>query len=75
MADMYFSVNIDNDRTLCLAPLTERKIIASGQDIADTSGYFLFERRGSGDFATVEIIAQVISDDAVFRIREMLNMS
>lgn len=73
MAQFYFSVNIDNDRTLCLAPLTDRKIAMSGQEIADTSGYFLFETRGS-DERGVEIIAHVVSEDAVFRLREAFNM-
>jgi hypothetical protein len=75
MTEFYFSVNLDNERTLCLAPLTERKLVLSGQEIPDTSGYFLFEQRGSGDFARVEIIAQVLSEDAAFRLRDMLNMA
>ncbi|MDX8534779.1 hypothetical protein RFM41_26555 [Mesorhizobium sp. VK25A] len=58
-----------------MAPLTERRISMSGQELADTSGYFLFEQRGAGEFATVEIIAQILSDDAVYRLRDVFNMS
>ena len=75
MGDLYFSVNLDDERTLCLAPLTDRRLSMSAQEIDDTSGYFLYEQRGSGEFATIEIIAKIISDDAVMRIREAFNMS
>lgn len=74
MDEFYFSVNLDNERTLCLAPLTSRRIYMSGQDIPDESGHFLFEKRGFGESAQIEIIAQVISDEAVHRLREMFNM-
>jgi hypothetical protein len=75
MTQFYFSVNIDNDRTLCIAPLTERKIALSGQEVPDPSGYFLFEQRGSDDFASVEIIAQLMSEEAAFMVRDMLKMT
>ena len=74
MAQFYFSVNIDNDRTLCVAPLTDRKIMLSGQEVPDPGGYFLFERRGSEEFGRVEIIAQAISEEAAFRLRDMFSM-
>ncbi len=75
MTQFYFSVNIDNDRTLCVAPLTDRGIAASGQEVSDPGAYFLFERRGSDEFARVEIIAQLLSEEAAFRVREMLKMT
>ena len=75
MDKIYYSVNIDNERTLCIAPLTDRRITMSGQEIDDTSGYFLFEKRGYGAFAGIEIIARLASEDAVDRLRDMLNMS
>jgi hypothetical protein len=75
MADFYFSVNIDNDRTLCVAPLTNRKIAMAGVEVPDPSGYFLFEQRGSEDFDGVEIIAQVFSEEAALRLRDMFNMA
>ena len=74
MEDFYFSVSIDKDRTLCLAPLTNRNISKSGQDIVDRSGHFLFERYGEGENANIEVIAQVISEEAVFRLRDMFKM-
>jgi hypothetical protein len=75
MDQFYFSVRLDDDRTLCLAPLTERRHECSGQELEDTSGYFLFEQKGSGDCAEVEIIARAISEEAAFRLRDMFKMA
>lgn len=74
MDDLYFSVNLGDERTLCLTPLTDRNLAMSGQEIENLSGYFLFEKCGTGEFATVEIIAQIVSADAVLRISEAFNM-
>ena len=74
MLNFYFSANLDNDRTLCLAPLCERFLAASGQEITDPGGYFLYERRAS-DPDSVRIIAQVVSDEAALELRGMLNLA
>jgi len=74
MTDFYFSVERGNDSTLHIAPLTDRLIAQSGQDIRDCSGYFLFERRRSGGPAEVEIIARLESDEAAEKLRDMLSM-
>lgn len=73
MQNFYFSASLDNDRTLCLAPLCDRYLAASGECITDSSGYFLYERRAS-DPDSVKIIAQVRTDDAALRLREMLSL-
>jgi hypothetical protein len=75
MDDLYFSVPLEDDRLLCLAPLTERRLEMAGQDLEDTSGYFLYEQRGEGDRATVEIIAHVVSPEGAMRLRDMFKMS
>ncbi len=75
MDEFYFSVNLDDERTLCLAPLTDRWLAMSGQEIANPSGYFLYERRGSDELCGVEIIAHVVSEEAAFRLRDMFNMA
>ena len=75
MADYYFSVNLDNDRTLCLAPLTNRHIEHCGVSLEDESGYFLYEKCNSEEFGNIEIIARVMSEDAAFKLRDMFNMS
>jgi hypothetical protein len=74
MSEFYFTATLDNGRTLYLAPLTSRLIEQSGQGVADASGYFLFERCHSDTSARVEIIAQVVSEEAALRLREMLSM-
>ena len=73
MDDYYFSVNLDGNRELCLAPLTERQIELSGQEIEDRSGHFLFER--SRETSKVEIIAHVLSPDAVLRLKSQFKMA
>jgi len=75
MSDYYFSVNIGGEHTLCLAPLTDRRLSMSGQKIEDPSGYFLYEQRGTGDAASIEIIAKVFTEDAALRLREMFQMT
>jgi hypothetical protein len=74
MADHYFSTNIDNETTLCIAPLTNKRLAMSGQHIADASGYFLYETRKSEQPNEVRIIAQVLSEEAAFQLSRMLNM-
>jgi hypothetical protein len=75
MAEYYFTLSVDNNRTLHLAPLTDRLIAQSGQEIADTGGYFLYEKRHSEGPQHVEIIAQAMSEEAAFRLRDILAMS
>ncbi|MBT9444414.1 MAG: hypothetical protein IV086_01805 [Hyphomonadaceae bacterium] len=70
----YFSKALDNDRMLCLAPMTDRMLQQSGQEIDDVSGYFLFASRRSDEFASVEIIARATSEDAAFALKELFGM-
>ena len=74
MEGLYFSAPVDDERTLCLAPMTDRRLSMASQDVPDTSGYFLYELIGTGETARVEIIARVISDEAIHRLREMIRL-
>ena len=74
MAEMFLSVQVDGDTTISVAPLTDRLLEASGQDVEDVSGYFLVERRGSGPSEQVEIMARVLSEDAAFRLAQLFRM-
>ncbi len=74
MDDLYFSVSLDEERLLCLAPLTDRRLEMAGQVIEDTSGYFLYEQSGSGDLANIEILAHVVSAEGALRLRDMFKM-
>ena len=75
MSDFFFSVVLDKSRTLCVAPLTDHCIAKSGQDITDVSGYFLFEKSGTGNQAEIEILAQATSEEAAFKLRQLLGMT
>ncbi|MDR6305519.1 hypothetical protein GGQ85_003243 [Nitrobacter vulgaris] len=75
MAEYYFSAKVDTDTTLCIAPLTEKRIELSGQQIPDSSGYFLFRTRGGGEPGEVEILARLESEEAAMQLREMLQLS
>lgn len=74
MAEYYFSAQIDNETTLCIAPLTDRRLELSGEEIEDASGYFLFATRGGCDPTDVEILARVPSEEAAWRLRGMLGL-
>jgi hypothetical protein len=71
----YFSAELQDGRMLCLSQMTDRRLAMSGQAIDDVSGYFLYELHGKHDTAPVEIIARVPTEEAAFRLREMLNLS
>lgn len=74
MADYYFSALLDNGATLCLAPLTERRLELSGEEVSDTSGYFLYQMQGSDAAQDVQILAHVPSEEAAWRLKAMLKL-
>ncbi len=74
MDNLYYTATIGNNRMLCLSQLTDRLISLSGQEIGDTSGYFLYERRTRGDIVDIEVIAHVLSDEGAGRLRQVFNM-
>jgi hypothetical protein len=74
MAEHYFSTNIDNGITLCIAPLTNRRLTMSGQEIPNAGGYFLYETNKSECPNEVRIIAQIFSEEAAFQLSRILNM-
>jgi hypothetical protein len=71
----YFSADLDDGRILCLSQMTDRRLAMSGQTLEDVSGYFLYELQGKDESAPVEIIARVPTEEAAFRLRDMLNLS
>jgi hypothetical protein len=74
MAEYYFSAIVDSDTTLCIAPLTEKRIALSGQEVPDSSGYFLYQTRGGAEPGEVEILARLESEEAALQLKEMLNL-
>jgi hypothetical protein len=74
MSEYYFSTQIDSQTTLCIAPLTDRRIELSGQDLDDVSGYFLYQTRGGAEPTEVEILARIESEEAALRLKQMLGL-
>ena len=75
MAYLYYSAQIGEDRSLFLAPLSSRKLSACTDEITDVSGYFLYEEVQNGALYEINILAQVHSDDAAFKLSRMFNMT
>jgi len=75
MDGFYLSRRLDDDRLLCVAPLSNRNIALSGQEVDDPSGYFLFEKCGSDDAYDVTILAHLVSEEAALRMGMMLKMA
>ena len=75
MAQYFFSADLGDNRSLFLSPLTDRWLAMSQDVIHDQSGYFLFEQSGIGNAASIDILAQVHSEDAVFKLQEMFKMT
>jgi hypothetical protein len=72
MPEYYFSAKIDSDTTLCIAPITDKRVELSGEQIEDRSGYFLYQTKGRGEPGEVEILARLTSEEAALRLKEML---
>lgn len=72
MSEYYFSAQVDSDTTLCIAPLTNKRIELSGQPIEDASGYFLYQTRGGGEPSEVQILARLESEEAALQLKDML---
>ena len=69
----YFSANLDNNRVLCIAPLSNRRIENCPERLDDISGYFLFETKRAEPHST-KVMARIISEEAAFELSELLNM-
>ena len=67
----FFSAKLDEGQTLCLAPLSDQAIAASGDDVPDPSGHWLYEKDQDG---RVELIAQVATNEAAWRLRTLLKL-
>ena len=75
MAELFMSAQLSDGVTVCVAPLSDRRIEQSGQSIEDRSGYFLYERRPRGNAEEVRIMARVIDEDAALRLSELLRLT
>lgn len=74
MSEFYFDAQIERNRTLCLAPLTDRELATAEVSVEDAYGYYLYERIRRGNQEELEIIAHVPTDEAADRLRILLSM-
>ncbi len=74
MDEYYFTVPVDESKTLCLAPLTSRRIKNADIEPVDTGGHFLYEQEGTGENASIRILAHVASEESLFQLRDMFKM-
>jgi hypothetical protein len=72
MTEYYFSADIGDGTTLCIAPISDRRLELSGENIDDKSGYFLFETKGGAEPSEVQILARLTSEEAALRLKHML---
>jgi len=75
MQGFYFSASKPDGYTLCLSPITNRILDESSQEVEDQSGYFLYEMLNDAGRRVVNILAQVHTDDAALRMRDMLGLT
>ena len=75
MSFYYFTANLDNETTLCLAPISSTRAAQADECIDDVSGYFLYEyRRTNSTTPEIKVIARVATDDAALTLSRMLKM-
>ena len=74
MPELYFSAQLDSSTTLCIAPLSNRRIELSGEELEDVSGYFLYKTVGGGEPEDVEVIARLTSEEAAWALKEILGL-
>ena len=73
MDAFYLSAKRDDNTSLCIAPLTKRRIEAAGESLSDCGGYYLFERC-SDDPDSVHILARIPSEEAAFQLAGLLHL-
>jgi len=75
MSEYYLSAPLDNETTICVAPLSDRRLEMSGEELADKSGYFLYTVRHTTQPETVNILARIHSEEAVWHLKDMFGLS
>lgn len=73
MAEFYYKASRGDGTTLYIAPLSDQAIDAAGQELPTVAGHFLYERRDD-DPTEVRVIAHLVSEEAVFEMRRLLQL-
>lgn len=74
MADLYLIGHSCGGNRLMIAPITSRRLARCPEPPRDPSGYFLMEEEESGR-GVVTILAQIVDDDAAFRLGRLFSMA
>jgi hypothetical protein len=75
VTDYYLSAQVDQETTLCISPMTARRLALSCDEVEDESGHFLYVIRGGDEPREVEILARLTSDEAVFKLGALLGLA
>jgi len=72
MEDLFLTAEI-GPRTICLSSLARKSYIeAGGKGLGGDYGYFLYEFETANPQAGIQIIAKLASDEAAFRLFDLL---
>ncbi|CAK7257695.1 MULTISPECIES: hypothetical protein [unclassified Shinella] len=69
----YYSGTLDNDLSLKLSPLTGEQARMADPQFEGAGGYFLYKTRKSSP-KSIEVLAQVHSDEAAFELSRLLGL-
>jgi len=76
MEDLYLSMRLDNNRIICVSPISARTYRESGgQGLGGDFGYFIYEMDAEHPESGIELIAKVVSEEAAVRIFEMISQA
>ncbi|MGA3063935.1 MAG: hypothetical protein ABSD90_12040 [Methylocystis sp.] len=70
MSDYFFTLPIDNSRSLCISPLT-REEARNGGGKSNGCGYFVYEKVANDD--DLIILAQLVSIESAIKLYETLS--
>ena len=73
MDAVYLSASVAENASLCIAPLSKRRMLAAGEEPGSASGYYLFQYR-DGDPDNIEILARCDSEDAALKLGQLLKL-
>ena len=74
MSEFYFTAQVDEQTRMCVAPLSDEDLELSGESVEDSSGYFLYIATGGIEPSAIEILAQIKSDSAAWRLSQLLGL-
>ena len=74
MAEYFFSSEGEGGRRLYISPLPDRVLADSESDFGINRGHFLYEKNDPANPDDIFIIAQLLSEEAVFNLVQLLKL-